>query len=47
MFTGMTFTTVLADALDVAVEFVVPIGIYAAFWAGRRLLGSSKGFFRR
>ena len=44
MFTGLTVASLLADAEDMGALFVVPFGVLAAFWAGRRLIGIGRAF---
>jgi hypothetical protein len=33
------------DAVVVATLFAIPIGVYATFWASRRVLGLVRGWF--
>ncbi len=47
LFSGLSLTSLLNDAGLITGMFTVVLGIYAAFWAGSRLIGVAKGLFRR
>ncbi len=45
MFTGMTLTTLMADADTILVQFAVPITVLAAIWVSRGILRMVRSFF--